>query len=493
MKQAERQALLAEARNLLTRGLLGQAEQACRRALESSASDVEALALLGGIALQQGAFERAESFMQRCAKLEPKDPSHQANLGKVRIMTGQLSAAVGSFDRALKLAPNFGPALAGKADALNQLGRSDEARDLLARFVSAKAETPDVGLIFATLAQQTGEHARAIEVVSRHLANPMVGGIVRGRLGLVLGKSYEALGDSQRAFQAYQQANAVRAESSQFDPLAYVQRIDRLIGFFTPERLTALRRARASTQLPIFIAGMPRSGTSLIEQIISSHPRGFGAGELTTLEQVLGTFNAKAGGRDAYPQWLAHADQAIIDEMSRAYLHDLGRLARGAQRAVDKYLRHHHHLGLIWMLFPGARVIHCKRDPMDSCFSCYTSALSPTMHGYCSNLVHLGLYYRQYERLMAHWRNVLDLPMLEVQYEQLVAEPEPMIRRIVEFAGLEWDDRCLRFHETRRAVRTLSFDQVRRPIYDKSIGRHKSFKPYLGPLKEALSQPQAQA
>jgi hypothetical protein len=179
--------------------------------------------------------------------------------------------------------------------------------------------------------------------------------------------------------------------------------------------------------------------------------------------------------------------------MGQKYLEEFKKLCNGATRLVNKYLRNHHHVGLIWMLFPRGRIIHCRRDPMDACFSCYTSALSPIMHGYCSDLRHVGFYYLQYERLMAHWSQVLDYPVLDVQYEELIGNQEAVTRRILEFCDLPWDSRCLRFHQTRRAVRTLSYDQVRRPIYDTSVGRHKPFEAYLWPLKEVLSQRQQQA
>jgi hypothetical protein len=259
-----------------------------------------------------------------------------------------------------------------------------------------------------------------------------------------------------------------------------------LIAFFTPQRVGSLHRSTIDSELPVFIAGMPRSGTTLVEQIIDAHPSGYGAGEATVLERLITSLPGRTGTREPVPKCLASLSTEVADSTGSDYLAEIGRSATGATRIVDKYLRNHQHLGITWMLLPRARVIHCRRNPIENCFSCYTSALSPLMHAWCSDFANLGLYYRQYVRLMAHWRAVLDVPILDVQYEELVTNPEAMTRRIIEFCGLPWDDRCLRFHESGRTVRTLSFDQVRRPMYTKSLERSAPYYEYLGPLREAL-------
>ncbi len=190
----------------------------------------------------------------------------------------------------------------------------------------------------------------------------------------------------------------------------------------------------------------------------------------------------------AYPACAADLTAEQIQSMSRSYLEEIEALAPRARRITDKALGNFHHLGLVNLLFPAGRVIHCRRDPLDTCLSCY---LEPFMRGQCPpacNLRHLGLFYRQYERLMRHWQGVLDVRILEVDYEALVQDQEGMSRRIIEFCGLDWDDACLRFHETARRDRTLSYDQVRRPVYRSSVGRAERFGALLDPLRAALAE-----
>jgi len=233
--------------------------------------------------------------------------------------------------------------------------------------------------------------------------------------------------------------------------------------------------------------GMPRSGTTLVEQIIASHPRAFGAGELGDIGQIAQAMPRLLGLGGSYPGCLREASVAGMDAIAEKHLGRLGEMAPGALRVADKMPGNFQHLGLINLLFPGARVIHCTRHPMDTCFSIYATRLSP-QHPYANDLEDIAFYYGQYRRIMAHWRTVVDLPMLEVRYEDLVANQEARTRELIAFLGLEWDEACLRFHETKRVVTTASVDQVKRAMYDTSIGRWKRYERHLGPLRAALER-----
>lgn len=486
VSQTDRGTLLASARELLNAGKLAQAEQVCKQLLDGGGNDVDAIVMLSMIAQQQGAMDRSEALLQRCAKLQPKNASHPTNLGKVRVATGQFRKAIESFDKALRIHPTFEPAVAGKADALNQLGEVDEALAVVEAWTKANQSGPDLALVHATLLNQAGRHEDAIRVAKPQVDSPQANAVQRVRLGLLLGQCQEALRNYEPAFEAYRRANELRARSSSYNPQKTRTITQRLIELFSSDRLSSFKRSTLASERPVFIVGMARSGTSLIEQIISAHPQAYGAGELTTIDEIIAE-QSRRSPETPYPDWLAQANQDTVDDMCRTYLQKLERLAPQAQRVVNKYLRNHQHLGLIWMLFPSARVIHCRRNALDTCFSCYTSALSPMMHGYCSDLHQLGEYHALFERIMSHWRQVLDLAVLEVHYEQLVAQPEKITREIISFCGLEWDERCLRAHEVKRAVRTLSYDQVRRPIYSHSVNRARHFEPHLQPLMAALS------
>jgi hypothetical protein len=235
---------------------------------------------------------------------------------------------------------------------------------------------------------------------------------------------------------------------------------------------------------------MPRSGTTLVEQILASHPEGAGAGELPDVIGMATGLPRVLGVPEAYPECVADLDRAALDRLAEGYLKRVQGRFPDARRVVDKMPQNFLHLGLIALLFPKARVVHCVRDPLDTCLSCYTTAFA-VPHDYARDLGHLGRYYRAYARLMQHWRRVfeaLDRPLLELPYEDVVADLEGRTRTLLAFVGLPWDERCLRFHETRRDVGTASYDQVRRPIYNTSIGRWKRFERHLGPLKAALGQ-----
>ncbi len=231
---------------------------------------------------------------------------------------------------------------------------------------------------------------------------------------------------------------------------------------------------------------MMRSGTTLAEQILASHPQIHGAGELDTLGRLAGSLPRRLATQIPYPECVAHLDAATARAVAADYLEVLKQHGGAAERVVDKMPLNFLGLGLIATLLPRARIVHCRRDPMDTCLSCFFRDFT-TSFTFKYDLRDLGLYYREYERLMAHWRRVLPLPIFELQYEELTAAPEAVSRRLVAFCGLDWDERCLRFHETERPVRTASTAQVRQPMYQSAVGRWRRYEKHLGPLMAALA------
>jgi hypothetical protein len=242
----------------------------------------------------------------------------------------------------------------------------------------------------------------------------------------------------------------------------------------------------AVSDLPVFIVGMPRSGTTLIEQIVASHPDVTGAGELSALRHVV-------DAHGMFPEWLAalsdgpgEAAARVLEQLGRDYLARTVPLARGGARLVDKMPGNFALAGLIALMLPGARIIHTRRDAVDTCLSCYTKLFGGDQP-FTYDQAELGRFYRAYERLMAHWRALLPPErFIEVDYEAVVDNVEYEARRLIEFLGLPWSDACLNFHQDRRVVRTASANQVRRPIYGTSRGRWRAYAAYLGPLLGAL-------
>jgi hypothetical protein len=230
---------------------------------------------------------------------------------------------------------------------------------------------------------------------------------------------------------------------------------------------------------------MPRSGTTLVEAILASHPQVHGAGELDDVFLMRQELHAASDAGKPYPYCLESVSAQTLDQVAGRHLARLEALAPGAARVTDKMPQNFLNLGMIDLLFPGARVIHCARSPLDTCLSIYFQQFMQH-HVYASDLENIGLYYREYRRLMHHWRAALRIPMIEVNYEDLTEHPEASIRRLLDFCGLPWDDRCLRHHETGRVAKTFSYSQVRQPIYQTSVARWKRYEKHLDPLIRTL-------
>ena len=466
-------------------GDLAGAETICLNLLKKNKRDVDALQLRGTLALKRYDFDAALKFYKKCLAIRPREPAFQYLVGKVDAMDGRFPEALKRFDRALAMKPDFEIAAEWKATVLEWNGDYDEARAVLEPFVSAAAENANMAEVQAKVDMHAGRYDQAVAILTRHLEGELDSDS-RHRMGHLAGNAYERLGEYDRAFAAHTDAN--QAVAGVFDPLEYVGFIDRLIGTCSAELLARLPRPRARPGLPVFIAGMPRSGTTLVEQIIDAHPLAHGAGELRDIDQLVVDLQLEIDAVGPYPECVADLEPADVERLSGRFLARLRKIAPSARRVANKSLENYKHLGLIAILFPGASIIHCHREPRDTCLSCYMSNILPSTHPYVTDLGHIGLVYRQYERLMSHWKSVLDLSVLDVSYEAVVADLETHARRIIEFCGLDWDDRCLSFHKTRRVVMTLSYDQVRKPIYTSSLNRYKNYERHLGPLNEELRQ-----
>jgi len=305
-------------------------------------------------------------------------------------------------------------------------------------------------------------------------------------LGFTLGKMYEKIGDYQRAFHNYRLGNEFRkrCKGKDFNIQQREKEISSLIDTLDTEFFNQRRHFGRPTELPVFIVGMPRSGTSLVEQVLSSHPQVFGAGELTfviQMEKIL----RKGYEEDAFPEHIKFFDENVFENLANLYLSQLRSLSKNAVRITDKMPGNFEYLWIITLLFRNAKIIHCKRNPLDTCLSCYFTDFTRS-HGYKNDLRDLGLFYLQYRRLMNHWHEVLPIPILDVQYEELVENQEQISREIVEFCGLRWDDNCLEFYKSQRPVQTASALQVRRKIYKTSVDRWKRYEKYLTPLLETM-------
>jgi tetratricopeptide (TPR) repeat protein len=466
-------------------GDLEQAEAICRQLLKRNKRHADAVQLRGAIALKRRDYAEASKHYARCLSLKPKEPYFHFLVGRVAALQGRYAEAIRKLDRALQLKPGYEPAVEWKAKVLEWDGDYEQARAVLAPLVTEGRENVEMAEVQARIDAHDGRFQEAAQIAERHLARPDLPPETRHRLGHVAGNACEKAGAYDRAFTLHTDAN--EAVALPFDRHAYARSVDELIEIFSAGFVAEMSRHGNRSSLAVFIAGMPRSGTTLVEQIIDAHPQAHGIGELQDIERMVAGLGGELGSTEPYPGCAVDLDADDVVRLGKRYLDSLRRVARSAKRVVNKSLENYRNLGFIGVLYPAAPVIHCFRDPRDTCVSCYMSSILPGPHPYISDLGDLGFAYGQYQRLVAHWKQALGQPILDVGYEALVDDLEGESRRIIEFLGLPWDDACLRFHASGRIVRTASYEQVRRPIYRSSIGRHERFERHLGPLLEALA------
>ncbi len=479
----------AEAHNglgsaLYMQGKYDEALDSFQAALRCNPGYAEAYNNLGNIHFDQDRLEDAETCLRKAIELKPDYAQAKLMLARVFIEREDFATALGIYEDLLASSPDSAQAWAGKANALDRMGRTQDAYDIVRDFAGNGPPPVDMVPLYANLASGENRQAEAAAELEDKLTESGRSEEETRVLRFTLGKLYDELGRFDEAFAHYAAGN--RLHPALYDPEETLGRMDRIMSFYSAERLAGLPRADNSSELPIFIVGMPRSGTSLVEQILSCHREVHAAGELREIGKLAGSLGLGFPKTNAGTPRL---DVEALDAAANRHLDWMREQAGSATRFTDKMPLNFQHLGLIALLFPRAHIIHCLRDPMDTCLSCYFQNFS-TRNFFSFDLARVGHYHRQYERLMAHWKEVLDLPMLEVRYEEHVADPERVCRRMLDFLELDWDPACLRFHESRRFMRTASKDQVRKPIYTSSSGRWQNYEKHLGPLIEALARPE---
>jgi tetratricopeptide (TPR) repeat protein len=476
---------------LQRQGKLAEALACLEQAIRQAPGHARAHNDLAGVLLSCDRPEQAAAAAREAIRLRPTFAEAHRGLGMALRELDQLDDALRALREALRLNPRCAAAHHTLGCVLEYQGDFDGAR---AEFLEALRLEPNHAYALASLSSLTAagferladaDIDRLRQLVMRHdlPRDDLV------RLHFALARLLDKAGAYDEAFAHYREGNELRRESLNrrgvtFDPAEHRRLVDRLIAVFTPEHFARVRGFGVDSDLPIFVIGMMRSGTTLAEQILASHPLVHGAGELRAVSQITVALTERGGGTDTYPELLARLDAATVRAVAEEHLLRLRQLGGAAPRVVDKMPSNFLHLGLIATLFPRARIVHCRRDAIDTCLSCYAqNFVSP--FPFKHDLGQLGFYYREYQRLMIHWTQVL--PIFELRYEELTAAPEQVSRELLAYCGLDWDDRCLRFHETGRPVRTASMLQVRQPMYRSAVGRWKHYEKHLGPLIEALA------
>lgn len=431
-------------------GRLREAETCFRRALELDPGSAEACNSLGFTLQATGDSEQAIGWYRRALELDPACAEAANNLGNALKDCGRFDEALASYDRALALRPDYAAAHFNRADL-----KTFEPRD------------PDLPVL-ERLVQDSDAFAPAEAALAR----------------FALAKALDDAGDHERGFEQLLVANRSRRAGLNYDEPAMARYFERIRTVFDQRFLAGGDGAGHPSEVPVFVVGMPRSGSTLVEQLLASHPAVRSAGERDLLERIAQSALARAAA--GYPETILDASDAELRRIAGAYLDALPALLPGQSRIVDKLPGNFFHVGLIRKLLPRARIIHVARDPLDTCLSCFSKHFSAG-HEYSYDLAELGRYYRRYRELMRHWRGLVPEEFLcEVRYESLVADFEGQARRLVAFCGLPWDAACLQFHRAGRVVRTASAVQVRRPVSTAAVGRAARLAPRLGPLVEAL-------
>jgi Flp pilus assembly protein TadD len=461
---------------LQMQGKFGQAEAEFRRAIELKPTYAEAYYRLGTALRWRGNFSASATALRRATKLDPRSADALVGLGHTLAGLDSWDQTKRCIEKARRLKPRSGSVLCALGWVASIDGRFEEAERLLRDAVDVDPRCSEAWAWLADLRRMTPADEDWLEVAERMLANG-VPPIEEMKLRFAMGKYFDDLGNFSRAFREYKSGNELHKRiAAPYDRAACTRFVDEMIRLYTPERLEGRAASACESAKPVFVVGMMRSGTSLMEQIIASHPDAAGAGELDFWNSTVQ--REKPFLKREVP------DAQLSKKLAESYLRVLDRHSPHASRVVDKAPLNADFLGLIHLAVPNARFIYMRRDPIDTCLSCYFHEFASVL-AFTLDLSDLAHYYREHHRLIAHWREALPAgTLLEVPYEGLTADQEAWSRKVIEFIGLPWDSRCLEFHKTDRPVVTASNWQVRQRIYSSSVGRWKNYEKFIGPLLE---------
>lgn len=468
-------------------GLMKQSFHHLKQVLSLDPNHLDAHVKLAYITYQNGDTAEAMSHLQKVRKLNPEHLEMNLRLGTIYLAMNNFSRARGCFNKVLRQNPDHEEAISHLASLHAYSGDAEKAFQVLLPLLQSRPVSISAANTFAIFCRPLERCQEAIELLEERLTQKPMTVEDESRISFSLGKLYDGMQQYRKAFERYDKGN--KLTDNFYDAWEEKQSIQEIAKRLNEEFFNQVEHAKHLSKRiqPVFIVGMPRSGTSLTEQILSCHPLVHAAGERLEIPQLASSVCELLDSQQSYPFCLASADRSSLNTMAKRYIKAVTEnTGKAVQIVTDKMPDNYQHLGLIQLLFPKAKIIHCVRNPIDTCLSCYFNKLLGRAYSY--NLTRLGRHYRLYEDMMTHWKNVLPLSILDVHYENLVDNQERVSREIVEFCGLKWDNRCLDFHKSKRNVVTASTDQVRQPIYRKSVARWKNYEEYLGELCEALNR-----
>jgi tetratricopeptide (TPR) repeat protein len=459
-----------------------------QQALRLKPDFIEAYYDIGNAFKAEGRLSQAISWYENAVQLKPDDFRTHYNMGNTYQELNKLEDAVSCYQKALEIEPENVAAYNNMGNTFKSQGKFDEA---ISCYGKALEITPDCAEAFYHLARAkktTHSDQKELLQLAEQADESQLTEDDRIYINFALGKIHDDLGLFEEAFEYYRIGNSLERSKHAFDPDSYTEYISRIIRTFSADFFHNKDSWANDSHTPMFIFGMPRSGTTVVEQIVSSHPEVLGAGELDfffRLEQHLTTRRQAS----SYPEYLQWIDQETARNISDRYLRLIGNLTASSKnqaRVTDKMPHNFLFLGLLYILFPKARFIHCQRHPLDNCVSLYFQKFAREHH-YAYDLTDIGMSYKEYRRLMSHWHNVLPTETFEVKYEDLVYRQEEVSRQLIAYCGLEWNSRCLDFYKSDRPIFTSSNWQVRQPMYKSSVTRWQHYAQFLTPLRHMLA------
>jgi len=461
-----------------------KAEEYLRKALNIDTKNSNAMSGLAGVLLRRNEDDAALALLQNAVKLNPKSLDVNLNLAKAFVKLEDDESAIEAYKRVVGLNPDDVKALAGIGDLLSKQGKFDAAKDHFEKILDVDHDSIGgrVGLLSMKPPGVEDEKVKYLEGVYRDLDNSEE---AKTNIAFCLGKVFEKNGDDAKAFGFLADGNSLKRSSYDYSLHEDEKFFSSIKEVFSEEFFQKHSNSGCEDTTPIFIVGMPRSGTTLTEQILSSHPQVFGAGELADIRKLVVGITADTG-YNKFPQFAEQLGDNDLSQMGLDYINGLRKRDSSVERITDKMPHNFLHVGMIRLMLPNAKVIHCRRDPIDNCLSIFKQNFGG-VHKYAYEQTELGGYHLLYQDLMEHWGSVLPGFMFELQYEDMVADQEGMTRKLLEFCDLPWDDNCLQFHKSERTVKTASYTQVRKKIYSDSVELWRRYEQELQPLITALS------
>jgi tetratricopeptide (TPR) repeat protein len=464
---------------------LDDAEALLRRATQVAPEFTAAWMLLGPVLMERSKFLDAIDVFQEACKLAPENAEAWGALGNAYARASRTEESARAFARSVALEPGFAGSQMGYAHVLKTLGDQPGA---LRAYRAAIAAKPDFGEVYWSMANLKVFRFEDDEVAAmqRQLEHDKLSKSAEIHFRFALGKAFEDLGDFDKAWHYFDSGNQAQRTQIQYDPTEFEVRQSKVREIFNPEFLTECADNGFDAPDAIFIVGLPRSGSTLVEQILASHSQVEGTSELPILGKIAGSIGRYRRDNLQYPESVKDLRDKDWNAYGRQYMEE-SRRHRSSERPffTDKLPNNFSHVGLLHLILPNAKIINARRHPLDSCLGAYKQLFGQGQH-FTYDMFELAEYYKQYHADMMHWHSVLPGKVLDVHYEHTVTDLETQVRRILEHCGLPFEEQCLRFHETDRAVKTASSEQVRQPIYKGALGKWRRYEKHLGPWIEEL-------